>query len=62
MDEKDIEEWEILLRDEVSKIEKYNIEGLIISILSFFNSSTNSRSLEVFVSSVDIVAAIKSSL
>ena len=36
--------------------------GVPISILSFFNSSINSLSLEVFVSSVDIVAAIKSSL
>ena len=38
------------------------IAFLCIFILSFFSSSTNSLSFEVLVSSVDIVAAIKSSL
>ena len=43
-----------------------NIDQIGISvaedIINFFNSSTNSLNFDVFVSSVDIVAAIKSSL
>ncbi len=39
MDEKDIEEWEILLRDEVSKIEKekYNFSYKIIKDMRFYD-------------------------